>query len=114
MNWWFDNTLVTEMDVREVDMSVLDAGERDRGSRLCRAAAHLRSAELEAMRQIDADAVLGASHRVADRLADRLDDARHAETTAPGGDIDLVFDGLEPRRQLGRRHRRKHPPTGRH
>ena len=38
-----DNALAAEMDVREVDMSVLDAGERDRGSRLCRAAAHLRS-----------------------------------------------------------------------
>ena len=40
-----DNALVAEMDVREVDMSVLDAGDRNRGSRLCRAAAHLRSAE---------------------------------------------------------------------
>jgi len=44
--------------------------------------------EFEAVRQIDADTVFGAGHRVPDLLANRLDDARHCEAAAPRLDID--------------------------
>jgi hypothetical protein len=42
---------------------------RDCTVHLARAAAHLRQGELETVGQIDADAVLGAGHRVANWLA---------------------------------------------
>src|ERR1700730_12069042 len=59
-------------------------------------------------------AVLGPGRRVADRLADRLDDAGHPHMTPPGFDIDVDLHRQEQGFQLVRAHRRKDPPYGGH
>ena len=58
--------------------------------------------------------MLGPGHRIADRLADCLDDPGDPETPAPGLDIDLELDRPEQRLQLRRAHSRVHPPHGGH
>src|SRR5216684_6804023 len=109
-----DEALVAEVEVRELPVGVFEAGQRDRGSGRGGGTAHLGDAVLEAMRQVDAHTMLGTSHWVADRLADRLDDAGYPKPAAPCLDVDLVFDRAEERLQLVRRHRRINPPHRRH
>src|SRR5712691_9120985 len=81
-----DNAFVAEVEVGELPVGVFEAGERDRAGRVGRGAAHLSDAVFKPVWQFDAGAVLGAGHRVADRLADRLDDAGNAEMAAPSLD----------------------------
>lgn len=83
-----DDTVVAEMEVGELAVGVDEIREVHRAARPCRRAADLGDMEFEAVRQIDADTVFGAGHRVPDLLANRLDDARHCEAAAPRLDID--------------------------
>jgi hypothetical protein len=64
-----DDTLVAEMDVGELGVGVFEVRQRDLSGRPGRAAAGFGDAELDAVGHLDARAVLGAGHRVADRLA---------------------------------------------
>jgi hypothetical protein len=70
-----DDAFVAEMDVGELGVGVLEVRQRDLSGRPGRAAAGFGDAELDAFGHLDTRAVLGSGHRVADRLADRLDDA---------------------------------------
>src|SRR5262249_37149864 len=90
-----DDTLLAEMDARELGVAVHEAGQRDRSGRSRRATSHLGNTVFEAVRQIDTRASIGAGHRIFDRLADHLENPGHPEAPAPGVDIDAVFDRAE-------------------
>src|SRR5712691_2345801 len=101
-----DDAFVAKVEVGELPVGVFEPRQRDRPSRPGRRAAHLSDAVFKPVWQFDAGAILGAGHRVADRLADRLDDAGNAEMAAPSLDIDLKVDGPEQRLKLRWTHRR--------
>ena len=109
-----DDALVAEMNVGELGVSVFEVRQRDSSGRPGRAAACFGDAELNAFGRLDTRAVLGSSHWVPDRLADRLDDAGHPNMTAPRFDIDGDLDRQKQRLQLVRAHRREYPPYGGH
>src|SRR5437763_10734854 len=95
-----DDTLVAEMQASELSVCLFETGNRDRRGGPSGGAAHLRDPVLEPVREIDADAMLVASHRVADRLTDRLNDTGHPDAPAPCLDIDIECDRLDQRLQL--------------
>src|SRR3954447_11522618 len=81
------------MNVRELPIRAHKVREVDRSTGPGRGAADLGNTEFEPVRQVDAHAVLGAGHRVADRLTDRLNNAGHPEPPPPRLDVHLKLDG---------------------
>src|SRR5438067_1233759 len=65
------------------------------------AARHFGEVEFLAHRQVDASAVVGAGHRVLDRLDRGLDHAGYRELRAPPVEVELEGDALEERRLHG-------------
>src|ERR1700722_2807093 len=101
--------LVAEMEMRELAVGILQV-KRDRAAGLADAAGDLGLSELEALRKIDAHAMLGPGHRVADRFASRDDEARNLDPRASRIDVHVETYRVELRRMLGRAHGAKHPP----
>src|SRR5438270_13947086 len=66
-----DDAFVAQMKMGELSIAVFQI-QLDGPGGLCGATADFRDAELEAVRQFDAHAVLGPGDRIADRLTDRL------------------------------------------
>src|SRR5262245_22968646 len=87
--------------------------EDDRRRRLRGATADLRDVELDPIRETDADAMLGARHRAADRTGRGFEYTRDHDTRSSPFDVHLEFDRLEERRVDGGRHRPIDPPVGR-
>src|SRR5437868_3467504 len=102
------------MNMGELTVGTLQIIKRDGTCGASGGAADLRDAELETGGEIDAHPVFGAGYRVADRLANRLDNPGHLEMAAPCFDVDLELNRPEQRFQLVWRHGRIHPPHGRH
>src|SRR5260370_22639762 len=87
----FDDALVTQMDMGELAVAVLQI-ELDGAGRPGGAAADLGDAVLEAMRQVDSGAMLGPGNRISDRLASRFQPSGNIQPGATGLDIDLQID----------------------
>src|SRR5215471_3108666 len=87
-----DDPFVAELDVGELGVGVFEVRQRDLSCRPGRAAPGFGDTELDTVRRLDTRAVLDPGHRVADRLADRLDEAGHPNMTAPSFDVDGDLD----------------------
>src|SRR5271168_5081254 len=99
------------MDVRELAVAVFQL-HGERSAYLRRAAADLRQLELEALWEIDPNAVLGAGDDIADWFALSRNHTRNFEARDPAVHVDLKVDFSVYRRQLGRAHCAEHPPHG--
>src|SRR5262249_37801551 len=92
-----DHPAMAQMQLVELAVAVLEL-DPELAVRPRKAAADLGDPELEAVRQVDAHAVLRPL-RVDDRLAARLDQARDGDARAPRGDVAGEVDRREERRE---------------
>ena len=85
---------MAEMNMRELAVGILQV-ERDGAVDLTGAAGDLGLSELEALREIDTNAMFRAGDRITDRLADREHDAWNIEPRAASVHIDVEGNGME-------------------
>jgi len=104
---------MTEMQMRELAVRVLQI-ERYRTAGLAAGTADLSQSKFEAIREIDAYAMLCTSDRVSQGFAPNCRHTWNLDSSTAGVDIDIKGDGMKQGRMLGRGHGAKHPPHRRH